>query len=71
MGIRDGKGKGALKTRGTKGLSPSGSLDPFVELISEGADVTKNRGLCSICEDREVCAFPKPEGAVWHCEEYR
>ncbi len=29
------------------------------------------RGLCSICEGREACTFVKPEGGVWHCEEYR
>jgi hypothetical protein len=29
------------------------------------------KGLCSICEDRETCTYPKPEGGVWHCEEYR
>ena len=29
------------------------------------------KGLCSICEGRETCTYPKPEGGVWHCEEYR
>jgi len=29
------------------------------------------KGLCSICEDRKTCTYPKPEGGVWHCEEYR
>lgn len=28
-------------------------------------------GLCSNCEHRHECAYPKPEGGVWHCEEYR
>jgi hypothetical protein len=28
-------------------------------------------GLCSDCENRESCVFPRPEGGVWHCEEYR
>jgi len=32
---------------------------------------TKFMGLCSNCEDRETCIFPKPEGGIWHCEEYR
>jgi len=27
-------------------------------------------GLCSNCEKRETCTFPKPESGVWHCEEY-
>jgi hypothetical protein len=29
------------------------------------------KGLCGLCEDRGICTFPKPEGGVWHCEEYR
>ncbi len=29
------------------------------------------RGLCMNCENRETCTFPKPEGGVWHCDEYR
>lgn len=28
-------------------------------------------GLCGDCENCEDCGFPKPEGGVWHCEEYR
>ena len=28
------------------------------------------RGLCMNCESRSSCMFPKPEGGVWHCEEY-
>ncbi len=28
------------------------------------------KGLCVNCENRETCMFPKPEGGVWHCEEY-
>jgi len=31
----------------------------------------KSMGLCCNCENRETCGFPKPEGGVWHCEEYR
>ena len=34
-------------------------------------DFARYRGLCSNCEERRSCAFPKPEGGVWHCEEYR
>ena len=30
----------------------------------------KPLGLCSNCELREKCTFPKHEGGVWHCEEY-
>jgi hypothetical protein len=28
-------------------------------------------GLCSDCEVRRDCTFPKPEGGIWCCEEYR
>lgn len=28
------------------------------------------KGLCVNCNHRDTCAFPKPEGGVWHCEEY-
>ena len=37
----------------------------------EGRDLSKYSGLCSNCQDRETCTFPKPEGGVWRCEEYR
>ncbi len=30
-----------------------------------------DKGLCKNCESRQTCLFPKPEGGVWHCEEYR
>lgn len=29
------------------------------------------KGLCVNCDHRQTCTFPKPEGGVWHCEEYR
>ncbi len=38
---------------------------------NEERDLSKYGGLCRNCEDRETCTFPKPEGGVWHCEEYR
>ena len=28
-------------------------------------------GLCIDCENARACTFQKPEGGVWHCEEYR
>ena len=28
-------------------------------------------GLCRDCENRRTCVFPKPEGGIWHCEEYQ
>jgi (2Fe-2S) ferredoxin/predicted RNA-binding Zn-ribbon protein involved in translation (DUF1610 family) len=32
--------------------------------------IGKYRGLCLNCAKREFCTFPKPEGGVWHCDEY-
>ena len=34
-------------------------------------DSSNYKGLCQDCEDRRACTFPKHEGGVWHCEEYR
>jgi hypothetical protein len=31
----------------------------------------KYLGLCENCESRETCGFPRPDGGVWHCEEYQ
>lgn len=28
------------------------------------------KGLCAYCENLHTCIYPKPEGGVWHCEEY-
>ena len=27
-------------------------------------------GLCGNCRNRKTCVSPKPEGGIWHCEEY-
>lgn len=29
------------------------------------------KGLCINCENRNTCKYIKPNGGVWHCEEYR
>jgi len=28
------------------------------------------KGLCSNCENRKTCKLQKPNGGIWHCEEY-
>jgi hypothetical protein len=33
-------------------------------------DTNGYAGLCSNCDNRETCIYPKPEGGVWRCEEY-
>ena len=30
----------------------------------------EHTGLCMDCANAETCTWPKPEGGVWHCEEY-
>lgn len=29
------------------------------------------KGLCSTCEVVTFCTYPKPDGGVWHCEEFK
>ena len=56
----------------TSSITPPGKEQPLVSgptVIDE--DSTKFIGLCSDCEGRQTCTFPKSEGGVWHCEEYR
>lgn len=43
---------------------PAGQAEP------RGSDFKEYRGLCSNCGIRATCTYPKPEGGVWHCEEY-
>ena len=38
---------------------------------ADPADAGDYKGLCMNCEHRDQCSLPKPEGGVWHCEEYR
>ena len=28
------------------------------------------KGLCRTCSKADTCTYPKPEGGVWHCDEY-
>ncbi len=28
------------------------------------------KGLCRNCENRYICIIKKPEGGVWHCDNY-
>jgi hypothetical protein len=36
----------------------------------EETDECEYIGLCSCCEKRDTCTYPKPMGGVWHCDEY-
>ena len=33
-------------------------------------ETSKYTGLCVNCEHRQTCTHPKPDGGVWHCENY-
>jgi hypothetical protein len=48
------------------------SLDelPFTGMPFHGRASRAYSGLCSNCDNRETCIYPKPEGGVWRCEEY-
>jgi len=35
------------------------------------AELSAGKGLCATCENRDGCAYPRPEGGIWHCEEFR
>lgn len=61
----DSGGPSPVKTAG-KDRSP-----PTQSYAAKEKDSDKFMGLCSNCENRENCTFPKPEGGIWHCEEYR
>ena len=61
-------------------VPPSLKMIPHGKIVPKGFEKTPTpsiselapyRGLCSLCEDRLTCTYPKSEGGVWHCEEYR
>ncbi len=37
---------------------------------SEEEKYDRSMGLCYNCAKRDTCTFVKPNGGVWHCEEY-
>jgi len=44
---------------------------PMIPDIAEVKGTTQFVGLCCDCENRQNCVFPKPEGGIWHCQEYQ
>ena len=51
-------------------------VEPMFAVLPEETRVEPNgrvkfMGLCLNCEDRLTCTYPKPDGGVWRCEEYR
>jgi len=67
-GILPPPSKRSSLIRNVSPVSPRGVVD---EPVPRGFESLEPRGLCSNCEERETCTFPKLEGGVWHCEEYR
>ena len=59
----DGESLAATKPRAPKPESDPAAREPG---RPDGL-----RGLCRTCECWETCVYPKPEGGVWHCEEFR
>ncbi len=49
----------------------NGDHDKETALPTTETTVQSNfKGLCINCDNRDFCTLPRPEGGVWHCEEY-
>lgn len=49
-------------------VQPTDSQDRF----SAGEDEAGQfKGICMNCENRRTCNYLKPNGGIWHCEEYK
>jgi len=46
------------------------SAEPSMARRAPEEEVSEYSGLCVNCEHRQTCTHPKPEGGVWHCEDY-
>jgi len=55
----------SVKTAGEEKSPVTTSVNP------ENEDAGKFMGLCSNCDNRKTCVFPKSQGGIWHCEEYQ
>jgi hypothetical protein len=49
---------------------PTAAVQRFDNPVAVVADRQSCPGLCGICARRETCTFPKPDGGVWHCDEF-
>ena len=56
-------------SRPGKSINP-GHDAPSDSGVNKPAMTSTIRGLCRLCSGQGNCDFPKPEGGVWHCEEY-
>ena len=53
------------------GEAAPASVRPLVTVSRADTEVSGCTGLCVNCENRQTCNLPRPDGGVWHCEEYR
>ncbi len=54
------------------GALPAPELDRAVtEKPRETQNANQYIGLCVNCDNARTCISPKPEGGIWHCEEFR
>jgi len=37
---------------------------------SDESGCDQSLGLCCNCKNRDTCTYPRPNGGVWHCEDY-
>ncbi len=58
----------AVKELYDTALQPTDSQERF---SARGDEPGQFKGLCLNCENRHACSYLKPNGGVWHCEEYR
>ena len=68
---RDVVSSGPSPGAGSPGASARPTDSPAPTSAGDEDEFARYKGLCGNCEDRRSCTFPKPEGGVWHCEEYR
>jgi len=45
-------------------------VDSSVARRAAAVETSNYTGLCVNCEHRQTCTHPKPDGGVWHCEDY-
>jgi hypothetical protein len=38
--------------------------------VDQPGSSSSAKGLCTLCENLRTCTYPRPEGGVWHCEDY-
>lgn len=58
----------SLRVSNQKKISP---IHSSKNLPSPQDPPSSYKGLCMNCEQKASCIYPKPEGGVWHCEEYQ